>query len=274
MPQDRLPISCFVIARDEAERIHWTILSVRDLVDEVIVVEWGSSDETAKIAADLGARVIHHPFTGYGPQKRFAESQCRNRWLLNLDADEALSDELQDELRALFAAGPPDDGYRLLIRAMCQHEDRPTRGAYANSPIRLYRRDRGEFSESAVHDSVLMQAGARVSLLKSDVYHRGTLCLEQLIAKSNTYTSMQAEDYVRRRGDRVSWWKMLSVLPLAFLKSYVLRRHFVWGRYGFSISVSYAFSRFARLAKVHEASLQRKHRPAEEVVEVPARKAA
>lgn len=253
---DRIPVSAFIIARDEAARIGATLESLQGLVDEIVVVEWGSRDDTAEVARAGGATVQHHPWAGYGPQKRFAEDCCRNQWLLNLDADEALSPELQRELRRLFEAGPPrHDAYRLVIRAVCPHEAQPRRWAYANSPIRLYRRDAGRFSESTVHDSVQLRPGASVGRLRGDVYHRGLLSFEQLVAKINAYTSMQARDFAARRPPHVGWWRMLTVFPAAFFKSFVLRRHFVWGRYGLAISMCYAFARQLRLAKIHELEL-------------------
>lgn len=253
---ERIPVSAFLIARDEAARIGAALESLHGLVDEIIVVEWGSQDDTVAVARAQGARVVHREWTGYGPQKRFAEECCRHRWLLNLDADEALSPELAAELRELFQSGePPLDAYRLVIRAVCPHEDRPTRWAYANTPIRLYNRERGRFSDSPVHDSVLMAPGARVGRLRGDVYHRGMLSLEQLLAKINAYTTMQARDYVQRKPARVSWWRLLTVFPAAFLKSFLLRRHFVWGRYGLVISMCYAMARLLRLAKIHEYEL-------------------
>ncbi|MCA9053110.1 MAG: glycosyltransferase family 2 protein [Planctomycetaceae bacterium] len=254
----RLPISAFVIARNEAERIGATLESLQGLVDEVIVVEWGSTDATVAVAERHGARVLHNRWEGYGPQKRFAETCCRNRWLLNLDADEALSSELQSELWSLFQAGEPTcDAYQLVIRAVCPHETRPRRWAYANSPIRLYDREHGRFSDSLVHDSVLMDRGSVVGKLHGDVYHRGMLSLDQLLTKINGYTTMQAEDYLKRKSGAISWWRLLTVFPAAFLKSFVLRRHFVWGRYGLAISASYAFARLLRLSKIHEQQLLR-----------------
>lgn len=252
---ERIPVSAFIIARDEAHRIGLTIDSLRGLVDEVIVVEWGSSDDTVKVARRHGARVIHHPWEGYGPQKRFAETRCRCRWLLNLDADEELSPELQAEIRELFRRGPECAAYRLVIRATCWHEQRPSRWAYANSPIRLYDKKLGRFANSLVHDSVHMRPGARVGKLKHDVWHRGQMSFDQLVAKINSYTNLQARDFVGRRSSRISWWRMLTVFPTAFLKSFFLRRHFVWGRYGFSISMCYAFARVLRLSKIHEHAL-------------------
>ncbi|MFV0443318.1 MAG: glycosyltransferase family 2 protein [Planctomycetaceae bacterium] len=262
-----IPVSAFIIAKDEGTRIGATIDSLRGLVAEIIVVEWGSSDDTVAVARRHGAQVIHHPWRGYGPQKRFAETCCQQRWLLNLDADEALSPELAEEIRLLFSDDRPDlDAYQLVIRAVCPHEDRPQRWAYANTPVRMYDRECGQFADSLVHDSVLLRTGSRVGRLKHDVYHRGMLSLDQLVAKINGYTSLQAEDFLARKAEEVSFWRLATVVPAAFFKSYILRRHFVWGRYGLVISMSYAFARLLRLGKIHEQRLladqtQRQNQP-------------
>src|SRR5437868_420179 len=100
---NKLPISCFIIAKNEADRVGTAIRSVIDWVDEVIVVENDSHDGTASVAQSLGARVISHPWQGYGLQKRFGEEQCRNDWLLNIDADEEVSAELAEEIRRVFS---------------------------------------------------------------------------------------------------------------------------------------------------------------------------
>lgn len=84
----RLPISCFIIAQNEADRIARTIQSVKSWVDEVVVVDSGSTDDTVAVAQNAHARVISQSWLGFGGQKRFAEEQCRHEWVLNLDADE------------------------------------------------------------------------------------------------------------------------------------------------------------------------------------------
>ena len=84
----RLPISCFIIAKNEADRIVRTINSLKGWVNEVVVVDSGSSDDTMAVARRAGARAISNPWPGFGEQKRFAEDQCTNDWLLNVDADE------------------------------------------------------------------------------------------------------------------------------------------------------------------------------------------
>ena len=128
----RLPLSVFIIARDEADRIAQTIRSVRDWVDEVIVVDSGSVDATVAVAEAEGARVVFNAWPGYGPQKRFGEDQCRNDWLFNLDADEVVTPGLADEIRALMGSGGhlAADGWRVMIRDVYAHEDEPASWAY------------------------------------------------------------------------------------------------------------------------------------------------
>ncbi|CAA9321253.1 MAG: Possible glycosyltransferase 2 fused to TPR-repeat domain, partial [uncultured Microvirga sp.] len=97
-----LPISIFLIARNEADRIGDVIRAVRDLSDDIVVVDSGSTDGTQSVAEALGARVIFNPWKGFGPQKRFAEEQCRHEWLLNLDADEVVPPKLKAEIREAY----------------------------------------------------------------------------------------------------------------------------------------------------------------------------
>src|SRR5918998_4766157 len=123
-----LPVSIFIIAKNEADRIGDTIRAVRSLTDDLVVVDSGSSDGTQALAASLDARVIHNAWPGYGPQKRFAEDECRHDWLLNLDADEVVPPELAANIRALFAKGePPLPAYRIGIAEIFPGEARPHR---------------------------------------------------------------------------------------------------------------------------------------------------
>ena len=79
---EKLPISCFIIAQDEADRIGKTIQSVKELVDEIIVIDSGSTDGTQKVAEEMGCKVFFNKWNGFGPQKRFGEDCSKNKWLL------------------------------------------------------------------------------------------------------------------------------------------------------------------------------------------------
>lgn len=246
------PLSIFIIARDEADRIGATIRAVRALTDDLVVVDSGSTDGTQAIAEALGARVIAHAFAGYGAQKRFAEDQCRHPWLLNLDADEVVPPDLAAEIVALFVAGePPRQAYRVAIAEVFPGESRPHRLAYALHPVRLYRRDRGRYSASPVHDRVALEPGATVGRLAGTIHHFSVRSLGEQLEKLNRYSDAQALD-LEARGVRLPAWRLYLEFPAAFLKAYLGRRHALRGTYGFLTAMNYAISRHLRVAKHHE----------------------
>ncbi|OGI44350.1 MAG: hypothetical protein A2150_04820 [Candidatus Muproteobacteria bacterium RBG_16_64_11] len=246
-----LPISVFIIARNEADRIPTAIQSVRDWVDEVHVIDSGSDDDTLKVAALLGAQTHFRAWTGYGPQKVYSETLCRNDWVLNLDADEEVSPELQTEITALFAAGEPAcAAYRVPILPLYTFQERAHPWTAHHHPVRLYRKSRAGFKDSAVHDSVVVREG-RIGRLRGMLLHRSFRSLSHHVDKVNFYSSAQAEDLFQKRREP-SLLALLLAPPLAFLKSYLLRREFVNGIDGIVISYMYAFQRFIRLAKARE----------------------
>jgi glycosyltransferase involved in cell wall biosynthesis len=247
-----LPISIFIIAKNEADRIGETIRAVRDLTDDLIVVDSGSNDGTQALAEALGARVIFNPWQGYGPQKRFGEEQCRHDWLLNLDADEVMPADLAGEIRALFAQGePPFQAYGIRIAEIFPVEDAPHPLAYTLAPVRLYRKDWGRYSPSLVHDRVDLRPGTKVGQLKGIVHHRSVRSLGDQLSKLNRYSDQQAVD-LEVRGVSIPTWRIFFELPVAFIKAYFGRRHFLRGAYGFLTAMNYAIARHLRIAKHYE----------------------
>ena len=247
-----LPLSVFIIAQNEADRIGDTIRAVRDLTDDLIVVDSGSTDGTQAIAEELGARVIFNPWPGYGPQKRFAEDQCRHVWMLNLDADEVVPANLAAEIRALFAKGQPAcQAYRIGIAEIFPGEAAPHPMAYTLWPVRLYRKDFGRYSPSLVHDRVDLEPGTKVGTLKSVVHHRSVRSLSDQLVKLNRYSDQQAVD-LEIRGVSIPTWRIYFEFSAAFIKAYIGRRHILRGTYGFLTAMNYAISRHLRLAKHYE----------------------
>lgn len=245
-------LSVFVISHNEADRIGAAIAAVNGLASEIVVVDSGSSDATRAVAAALGARVIVHAWQGFGPQKRFAEDQCKGPWLLNLDADEVVSPELAAEIRALFAHGAPrHPAYRLRIAEQFPGEVRPHRFAYTLSPVRLYRKDAGRYSTSPVHDRVELRKDLDPGLLKHRVHHRSIRSLSHQISKLNYYSDMQVAD-MDERGRRIPAYRILYEMPATFLKVYLLRRHFLRGFYGVATAMNVAIARHLRVAKAVE----------------------
>ncbi|MDJ1159281.1 glycosyltransferase family 2 protein [Chelatococcus sp. SYSU_G07232] len=254
------PISAFIITFNEADRIGRTIRAVRELTDDLVVVDSGSSDATREIAESLGARVFVNAWPGYGPQKRFAEDQCRHNWLLNIDADEVIPEDLAAEIADLFAQGEPAaDAYEIRIAEIFPGESAPHSLAYALAPVRLYRRDKGRYSPSTVHDRVDLAAGARVERLKGTIHHFSVRSIGHQIAKLNAYTDAQADD-LDKRGISVPTLRLFVEFPAAFLKAYIGRRHFLRGTYGFMTAMNFAFFRYLRVAKHVERRLNARSR--------------
>ncbi len=242
-------LSIFIIARNEADRIGRTIDAVRRLSDDILVVDSGSTDATVSIAEGKGARVIHNDWPGYGPQKRFAEENCRHLWLLNIDADEVVPPELSADIRAALAGGASGvDGFEIRIAEIFPGEAAPHPLAYALSPVRLYRKDRGRYVDSIVHDRVAFQEGANFRRLNGVIHHFSVRSIGDQMTKLNDYTTQQAKD-LALRGKHVPTWRLFVEFPASFFKAYVLRRHAVRGIYGFMTSMNYAFYRWLRVAK-------------------------
>jgi glycosyltransferase involved in cell wall biosynthesis len=254
-------LSIFIITRNEADRIGRTLAAVRGLSDDIVVVDSGSTDGTQAIAAAQGARVIHNDWPGYGPQKRFAEDQCHHLWLLNIDADEVVPPDLADEMRGALSRGADGiDGFELRIAEIFPGEDAPHPLAYALAPVRLYRKDRGRYADSIVHDRVAFPPGARFQRLRGTIHHFSVRSIGDQLQKLNRYTDDQARD-LADKGDHVPTWRLFVEFPAAFIKAYVFRRHALRGVYGFMTSMNFAFYRWLRVAKdVERRRVEAAHR--------------
>jgi glycosyltransferase involved in cell wall biosynthesis len=252
-----LPVSCFIIAQDEARRIGPAIRSVRDWVDEIVVVDSGSADGTDALARMEGARVIHHDWAGFGQQKRFAEEQCRNDWLLNLDADEVVTPELAAEICSLFPRSerPRAAAYGMPVNFVYPGRARPRMLARDHYCVRLYDRTKVRFRNSTLHDSV-DPGDALIGHLRSSIHHHSFSSLAEL-AKKYDARSRYFALHARAKPRRLLGVRMLTELPMSFLKYYAGRRHFMGGWMGVQIAAIIAYYRWLRVIRMYR--YQRSH---------------
>ncbi len=247
----RLPVSCFVIACNEADRIGRTLAAVKDLVDEIVVVDSGSTDATVSVAISHGARVIHNAWPGFGQQKRFAEEQCRNDWLLNVDADEQVSEALAAEMRALFADGAPQEAaFGMWASIVYPGDTKPRPLARDHFVYRLYDRRRVRFANSTLFDSVEVR-GQPTRKLAGALYHFTVRSLDDLIAKSNARAAYNAAN-AKRKSRLLLAIRAVVEFPLAFLRYYFARFHVLGGFKGFEYAMIIAFFRFVRILRMLE----------------------
>lgn len=241
-------LSCFIITYNEARRIVKTIESVRGLVDDLVVIDSESSDGTQDLAMRSGARLIEHSWPGYGPQKRFAEEQCRNDWVLNIDADEVMTPRLAREISKLFENGPPQfSGYRIYIKDVLPGDGEPRLFARTFNVVRLYNRRVMRYSDSKTHDRVV-NSGHDVGQLAGMFYHFSMMNFDQMILKLNSYSNLQAETQ-KEKPIGLLFARLIFEMPVAFIHAYIFRGLIFGGWRGFVISVTTSFFRFMRIAK-------------------------
>ena len=243
---NKLPISCFIIAQDEADRIANTIESVIDIVDEVIVIDSGSTDGTQDLARQLGCKVFFNKWKGYGPQKRFGEDCAKNEWLLNLDADEYLSDEIKSEILQIF-----DDNnnqynfFSMKVTPIYPNWKRPRIFSASHECVRLYNKRFGRFSNSPVHDSVETN-NSKIFYFKNHVYHNSVRSFKHLIEKEESYIQLQSKT-LKDKNKIFLFLRIFVEFPLAFIKYYFIRRHFTGALTGLVTALILAYYRWKRV---------------------------
>ncbi len=243
---NKLPISCFIIAQDEADRITNTIESVIDFVDEVIVIDSGSTDGTQDLARQLGCKVFFNKWNGYGPQKRFGEDCTKNEWLLNLDADEYLSDQIKSEILQIF-----DDNnkhynfFSMKVTPIYPNWKKPRLFSASHQCVRLYNKRFGRFSNSPVHDSVETN-NSKVFYFKNHIYHNSVRSFTHLIEKEESYIQLQSKT-LKDKNKIFLFLRIFVEFPLAFIKYYFIRRHFTGALTGLITALILAYYRWKRV---------------------------
>ncbi|EMP54020.1 beta 1,4 glucosyltransferase [Marinobacter santoriniensis NKSG1] len=253
----KLPLSVYYITLNEEERLPESLASVRGWVDEIIVVDSGSSDCTVDIAEQFGARVVYREWEGFASQKAYAASLCRNDWVLDLDADEVLSDELAANIRSLFSRPVSSDIAGFRMRWVLSQPDprHPFRHDKTKKILRLYNRKKAVINAVAdSNDDRPKVLDGEVRDLKGDVLHRTLISLEQMEKKYCQLSSEQAR-FLEATGRHISSGRLFVEFPLKFLKYYLLHRQILNGWFGLSVSITAANRNFMRLAKAKERQM-------------------
>ena len=183
-----MKISVYIIAYNEVEKIRDCINSVL-WSDEIIVVDSHSTDGTSEIAEELGAKVVHIPFEGYGDLRNKAISQCKGEWIFSLDSDERCTEEVRDEILALIENAPLDI-YRVPRKNYFMGRWIKHSGWYPDKKLRLYDRKKGKWIGKKVHERFTLVEGATTGHLNGDLKHFSFYTIEEHILQANKFSSL------------------------------------------------------------------------------------
>jgi len=248
-------LSVIIITRNEAANIRACIASVA-WADEIVVVDSGSTDDTVGIAREMGALVYRHAdWPGFGPQKNRALSYATGEWVFSIDADERVTPELRAEIeRAMLEEGAA--GYHCpRLSQFCGTFIRHC-GWYPDYVLRLFKREAGRFSDSLVHESVLLTGNT--ARFKSPLLHYSYLTVADVERKVEHYSNAAAQQMLAA-GKRASLMSAVLSAGWAFLRTYVLRLGALDGVAGWRIALMNARTTYLKYRKLTALQMQCSH---------------
>jgi glycosyltransferase involved in cell wall biosynthesis len=248
----KVALSLVIITLNEENDIARCIESV-PFAQEIIVVDSLSKDKTRDIALKLGAKVIEKQFLGYRAQKQFAIDQATCEWVLSLDADEALSSDLQSEILAHLLNlefQSRFNGFKMPRLSFYLGRWIRHGGWYPDYQTRLFKKDKGVWTGGAVHESV--EVDGSVGKLKGDIHHFVFRDLNEQVNANNEFSSLGSAELLKKA-------KNFSLLKLVFkpigkfIECYLWKLGFLDGVQGFIIALGASQSIFLKYAKLWEA---------------------
>lgn len=242
-----------VITFNEEKNIDRCLQSVKNVADEIIVVDSLSADRTKEICLAHNVIFIEQPFLGYIEQKNFALSKSSNSYVLSLDADEGLSEELAAAILKEKEKGFPSDGYTMnRFNFYCGRWIR--HGTYyPDRKLRLLDVRKGKWGGQNPHDRIIMPAGSQVKHLAGDLLHHTYQSFEAHNRQTDRFSSIAAKAMFDK-GKAASYFKLIINPAWAFIKGYIVKLGFLDGFEGYMIArftAIQSFLKYAKLIRLH-----------------------
>jgi glycosyltransferase involved in cell wall biosynthesis len=241
-----MKLSVVIITFNEERNIERCILSVQELADEILVVDSFSKDKTLAICEKYQVKVIQNPFEGHIQQKNFATEQASNDWVLSLDADEALSEELALAIKKVKSAEKPKVNLYEMNRLTnyCGSWVKYC-GWYPDTKVRLFNRKFAKWAGVNPHDKLEGSKQEKVEFLKGDILHYSYYTKEDHLKQIEYFSKIAAGELVKQ-GKNVGQFTVYLKMAAQFFKSFVLKRGFLDGKTGWQISKLSAFATYRK----------------------------
>lgn len=238
-------LSVIIITKNEAHNIRACLESVA-WADEIIVVDSGSTDGTVEICREFGAQVYVHDWPGFGAQKNRALGYATKDWILSIDADERVTPELWAELEHAMCEGKAGGYFCPRLSQFCGKFIHHS-GWYPDYVLRLFRRSNGRFSDSLVHESVILNG--MTARLKNPLLHYSYLTEADVRRKIEHYSAAAASQ-MYQSGRRSMRFDAPIRGAWAFIRTYMLRLGFLDGIAGFNIARMNARTTYRKYKKL------------------------
>ncbi|MEY4604021.1 MAG: hypothetical protein RIT43_1313 [Bacteroidota bacterium] len=243
-----MQLSVVIITFNEERNIRRCLDTVKDIADEIIVVDSFSKDLTQAICNEFNVRFIQNPFEGHIQQKNYAIDQASNEWILSLDADEALTDELKQSILQI-KRDPQFLGYRLnRLTNYCGHWVRYC-GWYPDTKVRLVNRNHARWQGVNPHDRLDMNNKEETGFLKGDLLHYSYYTREDHLKQIEYFGDIAAKELFQR-GGRSNYLKIVVKVVAQFFKSFFLKLGILDGTTGFTISRLSAYATYRKYIKL------------------------
>jgi glycosyltransferase involved in cell wall biosynthesis len=251
-----IKLTVAIITFNEEANIARCLDSVKDVADEILVVDSFSSDKTEDICKQYGVRFVKNPFAGHIEQKNFALINSTHDYVLSLDADEALSPELLIEIKNI-KQDPKFDGYSFnRLNNYCGHWIKHC-GWYPDTKLRLVKKINAEWVGTNPHDYLTLKNNKPVDHLGGDLLHYSYNSIGSHIIQTDKFTTIAARAAFNQ-GKRSNIILIITRPFFQFFRDYFIKRGFLDGRYGFIICLINSVAAMLKYAKLFDLQLGRK----------------
>jgi len=243
-----LKISAVIITFNEERNIARCLASIQAVADDIVVVDSFSTDNTSEICRQMGVRFVTHAFEGYIEQKNYALTQAMYPFILSLDADEALSEELRKSILELKQS-ILFDGYTMnRLTNYCGYWVRHC-GWYPDKKLRLWDSTRGQWGGTNPHDKFIMDKEARIGHLQGDLLHYSYYTAEEHLAQIEKFSTIGAEALFRKQV-RPGFLTPYINAAARFIKAYFFKMGFLDGRTGYHVCKNSAYANYLKYRKL------------------------
>ncbi len=248
-----MPLSVVIITRNEAHIIGNTLQSLRGVTDDIVIVDSGSTDDTLAICSQFNAVILETGWDGYGINKNKGITAAKNDWILNLDADEAIDEELRE---ILLKHDLKDENivYEIQFKNFFCNKWIRFGEWSGDKHIRLFNRNKIQWNGAAVHESLVLPPGTQTILLKGNILHYTSRDLDDYMNKTISYAKLNAEKY-HLQGKKTNFFKLRLSPAFSFIQHYFFRLGFLDGWEGYLIARTtawYTFLKYSYLKEMNE----------------------